>query len=169
MSLPDRLRWILSGIDTGDILRGVQLARDKRLVVLDGPMENVFPGIDLKVAYDSHTWACMWVSVRNDGQEPSSDTWVLAGDLVYQFENLHGASKQLKIEDLYLPVGLATGSQFNLIMATEAMMKEVGYEARRVIPVHEARLGQTFPSRTTKHNLRVSEICLADQASSAVG
>jgi N-acyl homoserine lactone hydrolase len=54
-------------------------------------------------------------------------------------------------------------------MATEAMMKEVGYEARRVIPVHEARLGETFPSRTTKHNLRVSEICLADQASSAVG
>ena len=96
MSLPDRLRWILSGIDTGDILRGVQLARDKRLVVLDGPVENVFPGIDLKVAYDSHTWACMWVSVRNDGQAPSSDTWVLAGDLVYQFENLHGASKQLK-------------------------------------------------------------------------
>ncbi len=47
-------------------------------------------------------------------------------------------------------------------------MKEVGYEARRVIPVHE-RIGETFPSRTTKHNLRVSEICLADQASSAVG
>ena len=94
---------------------------------------------------------------------------MLAGDLVYQFENLHGASKQLKIDDLYLPVGLATGSQFNLIMATEAMMKEVGYEARRVIPVHEARLGETFPSRTTKRNLRVSEICLADQASSAVG
>jgi N-acyl homoserine lactone hydrolase len=169
MSLPDRLRWIMSGIDTGDILRGVQLARDKRLVALDGPMENVFPGIDLHVAYDSHTWACMWVSVRNDGKAQSNDAWVLAGDLVYQFDNLSGASKQLKIDDLYLPVGLATGSQYNLIMATEAMMKEVGYESRRVIPVHEARLGDTFPSRTSKHNLRVSEICLGDEAVSAIG
>jgi glyoxylase-like metal-dependent hydrolase (beta-lactamase superfamily II) len=164
MTLPDRMRWILSGIDTGDILRGVQLARDKRLVVIDGPMENVFPGIDLHVAYDSHTFACMWVTVRNDGQAISEDTWVLAGDLVYQFENLHGASEQLKINDLYLPVGLATGSQINLIMATEAMMKQVGYDAHRVIPVHEARLEQTFPSRISRQNLRVSEICLADAA-----
>src|SRR5690348_10632058 len=79
MSLPDRMRWVMCGIDTGDILRGVQLAREKRLVALDGPVENIFPGIDLHVAYDSHTWACMWVAVRNDGQQSSKDVWVLAG------------------------------------------------------------------------------------------
>lgn len=168
MSLPDRMRWILSGIDTGDILRGVQLARDKRLVVLDGPVEEVLPGIDLHVAYDSHTFACMWVTVRNDGKTDSEDAWILAGDLVYQFENLHGASKQLRIDDLYLPVGLATGSQYNLIMATEEMMKQVGYDARRVIPIHEARLEQAFPSRISKRNLRITEICTATGAPSLV-
>jgi N-acyl homoserine lactone hydrolase len=169
MSLPDRMRWILSGIDTGDILRGVQLARDKRLIAVDGPMENVFPGIDLHVAYDSHTFACMWVAVRNDGKADSADTWVLAGDLVYQFENLNGANEQLKINDMYLPVGLATGSQINLIKATEAMMNQVAYESRRVIPVHEARLENTFPSRQSKENLRVSEICLGDHDVKSAG
>jgi N-acyl homoserine lactone hydrolase len=169
MSLPDRMRWILSGIDTGDILRGVQLARDKRLIAVDGPMENVFPGIDLHVAYDSHTFACMWVTVRNDGKADSADTWVLAGDLVYQFENLNGANEQLKINDMYLPVGLATGSQINLIKATEAMMNKVAYESRRVIPVHEARLENSFPSRQSKENLRVSEICLGDHDVKSAG
>ncbi|MEP7457322.1 N-acyl homoserine lactonase family protein [Phyllobacterium sp. SB3] len=168
MSLPDRMRWILHGIDSADILRGVQLARDKRLVVVDGPMENVFPGIDLHVAYDTHTFACMWVTVRNDGRPDSNDSWVLAGDLVYQFENLKGSSEQLKIDDMYLPVGLATGSQINLIMASETMMSQVGYEMRRVIPVHEERLNTAFPSRMNGLDLRISEICLASGAASLV-
>jgi glyoxylase-like metal-dependent hydrolase (beta-lactamase superfamily II) len=168
MSLPDRLRWILQGIDTADILRGVELARSKRLVAVDGALENVFPGIDLHPAYDTHTFACMWVTVRNDGKTDSKDSWVLAGDLIYQFENLGGRNQQLKIDNMYLPIGLATGSQLNLIMATEEMMKQVGYEARRVIPVHESRLEKTFPSRNSKENLRITEICLASGAKSMV-
>ncbi|MEJ8570433.1 N-acyl homoserine lactonase family protein [Microbaculum marinum] len=168
MTLPDRMRWIMSGIDTADILRGVQLARDNRLVLVDGDMEDVYPGIDLHVAYETHTFASMWVTVRNDGARQSGDTWVLAGDLIYQFENLNGANEQLKIDDMYVPVGLATGSQINLVMATEEMMKQVGYESLRVIPVHESRLEQTFPSRISRNELRVTEICLADGASSAV-
>jgi len=68
----------------------------------------------------------------------------------------------------YVPVGLAVGSQENLVMATEAMMKSVGYEARRVIPVHEERLKDRFPSRITADGLRISEICLADGEKSRV-
>jgi N-acyl homoserine lactone hydrolase len=34
-------------------------------------------------------------------------------------------------------------------MATEAMMKSVGREARRVIPAHEQRLKDRPPSRIT--------------------
>ena len=48
------------------------------------------------------------------------------------------------------------------------MMSQVGYEARRVIPIHEERLNDTFPSRTSKEGLRVTEICLADGEKSKV-
>jgi N-acyl homoserine lactone hydrolase len=104
----------------------------------------------------------MWVSVRNDGKAHSSDTWVLAGDLVYVFDNIKGPGAVVDLDTMYVPVGLAVGSQTNLVMATEAMMKEVGYDAHRVIPIHEERLKDTFPSRITKSGLRISEICLAD-------
>jgi glyoxylase-like metal-dependent hydrolase (beta-lactamase superfamily II) len=168
MSLPDRMRWMMVAVDPGDILRGVQLARAKRLVLVDGTMENVLPGIDLHAAFDSHTFGSMWVTVRNDGAAPSSDTWVLAGDLVYQFDNLEGDGSAVEVDKMYVPVGLAVGSQTNLVLATEAMMKQVGYEARRVIPIHEERLRDAFPSRITGDKLRISEICLADGAKSAV-
>ena len=72
------------------------------------------------------------------------------------------------VEKIYNPVGLAVGSQMNLILATEAMMRAVSYEERRVIPVHEERLKDRFPSRITADGLRISEICLADGEKSRV-
>jgi N-acyl homoserine lactone hydrolase len=44
----------------------------------------------------------------------------------------------------------------------------VGYDARRVIAVHEERLKDRFPSRITADGLRISEICLADGEKSRV-
>lgn len=169
MSLPERLQWMMLAIDPGDILRAVELARDKRLTCIDGPMQDVLPGIDLHVAYDSHTFASMWVHVRNDGREKSSDSWVLAGDLVYSFDNFEGDSTSSDAAGAaYIPVGLAVGSQHNLLMATEAMMEKVGYESKRVIPVHEERLKDRFPSRINDTGLRITEICLASGETSKV-
>ncbi|MCB9948132.1 MAG: N-acyl homoserine lactonase family protein [Rhodospirillaceae bacterium] len=168
MSLPERMRWMMIAVDPGDILRGVKLAADGRLTVVDGSVEDVLPGIDLHVARDSHTFGSMWVTVRNDGKSPSEDTWVMAGDLVYQFDNIDGDGSSVDVKSMYTPVGLAVGSQMNLILATEEMMKQTGYEARRIIPIHEERLKDRFPSRITADNLRISEICLADGAASLV-
>src|SRR6202050_2157953 len=90
MSLPDRLRWMMVAVDPGDIVRGVQLAAQNRLTCIDGDAADVLPNIDLHVAYDSHTFASMWVAVRNDGKADSSDTWALAGDLVHVLQNFQG-------------------------------------------------------------------------------
>ncbi|WP_169576975.1 hypothetical protein [Sediminimonas qiaohouensis] len=159
---------MMVAVDPGDIVRGVDLARDKRLVTIDGMMEDVLPGIDLHAAPDSHTWGSMWVTVRNDGKKDSQDTWVLAGDLVYQFDNITNDGAVVDVDEMYTPVGLAVGSQTNLILATEEMMSQVDYEARRVIPIHEEGLRDAFPSRISKEGLRITEICLADGESSKV-
>ena len=168
MSLPERMQWMMVAIDPGDVLRGVELAKNRRLVTVNGDLVNVLPGIDLHPAYDSHTFGSMWVEVRNDGKSTSQDTWVLAGDLIYVYENLSGSGDVVGVEKIYNPVGLAVGSQMNLVLATEAMMQAVNYEERRVIPVHEERLKEVFPSRITKNGLRISEICLADDEPSLV-
>jgi N-acyl homoserine lactone hydrolase len=166
LSLPERMRFLLTGIDPGDILRGVELATQGRLVCINGDMENVLPGIDLRAAFDTHTFGSMWVAVRNDGKPESQDTWVLAGDLAYQFENLGDSGKGGAPDSRYVPIGLAVGSQTNLLMVTESMIKAVGNETRRVIPPHEERIKNRFPSRITKDGLRITEICLADGARS---
>ena len=168
MSLPDRMKWMMVAIDPSDILKAVDLARQGRLVCVDGDMEDVLPGIDLHAAFDSHTYGSMWISLRNDLATKSSDPWALAGDLIYVYENLEGDGSAVGLDKIYNPVGLAVGSTTNLILTTEEIMKSVGYETKRVIPVHEERLKDVFPSRMTKDGLRISEICLASGQSSLV-
>ena len=61
-----------------------------------------------------------------------------------------------------------TCSRANLILATDAMVKLVGGETRRVIPVHEEALAQVYPHRVTQHGLRIIELALADGQASLV-
>jgi glyoxylase-like metal-dependent hydrolase (beta-lactamase superfamily II) len=126
--------------------------------VVDGDQEDILPGIDVHAALDSHTWGCMYVRVRNDGKQDSADSFVFAGDLVYCMENLRGRDGN---EGMYIPVGLAVGSQMNLLSATDRMLGMVGNDVKRVIPVHEERLKDLYPSRLNKDGLQVIEICLA--------
>jgi len=107
----------------------------------------------------------MYVTVRNDLAPGSSDAWVFAGDLVYCHENLRGDNP---LDPQYLPVGLATGSQFTLLMTAEKMVEQVHGDYRRVVPVHEERLGDLFPSRITATGLRITELALADGEPSCV-
>ena len=162
MSLERRFRWLMLGIDPGDILRAVDLARQGRLVCVNGDREDVLPGIDVHAAFDTHTWASMWITVRNGG---SGNAWVFCGDLAYTMEDLRGEDPH---DPHYIPVGLATGSQVNLIMASEAMVQAAGGDVARVIPPHEDRLKDMYPSRITSANLRITELALADGETSLV-
>jgi len=154
LTLPKEFAWLQVAIDPADLLRASELAIAGRLNLIDGDIENLFPGVDVFVARDSHTFGSQFVRVNNDnGQDP----WILAGDLRYTFENLTGYAG----EGVYIPVGLASGSQFNLLLASDRMMNLVGREERRVIPIHEERLKDVFPSRRTSEGLELVEIALA--------
>jgi N-acyl homoserine lactone hydrolase len=165
MSLERRFRWLMLGIDPADIMRTVDLARQGRLVCVDGDRENVMPGIDLRAAFDTHTWGSMYVTVRNDLALTSADSWVFAGDLVYSHENLVGSDPA---DPQYIPIGFGMGSQFNLIMTSEEMIKRAGGDHQRVIPVHEEALRDLFPSRIAGTGLRITELALADGEQSRV-
>lgn len=165
MTLDRRFRWLMGGVDPADLLRLVDLATKGRLVALDGNRENVVPGIDLHAAYDTHTWGSMYVRVRNDLAPVSPDTWVFAGDLIYVLENLRGTDPA---DPQYMPVGFGTGNNFNLLMATDEMVRHVGGDYKRVIGVHEERLKDMYPSRIARTGLRVTELALADGEPSRV-
>jgi N-acyl homoserine lactone hydrolase len=158
MSLDRRFRWFMGATDPGDIIRAVDLARQGRLVCIEGDRADVVPGIDVHAAFDTHTWGSMFVNVRNDGKQPGSDNYILAGDLIYSYTNLTGSDPK---DPMYIPIGLAGGSQTNLILSSDAMLKLVGGEAKRVIPIHDENLGKVFPSRVTNKKLTICEIRLA--------
>lgn len=165
LSLDSRFRWLNMATDPNDLMRVVELARGARLVLIDGDQDDVLPGVDVRVALDTHTWASQFVTVRN-GDRNGSDSWVLAGDLVYSFENLTGQDTTAPTQ--YTPVGLASGSQANLLFATDDMVKAAGGNVERVIPVHEEKLRERFPSRINEHGLRITELCLAPGETSLV-
>lgn len=161
LTLPKQFAWLQVAIDPHDLLRATELAVAGRLNLVDGDMEDLFPGIDVFLARDSHTFGSQFVRVKNQGGQ---DPWVLAGDLRYTFDNITGNDG----DGVYIPVGLASGSQLNLLLATERMMELADRQERRVIPIHEERLSQVFPSRVTKEGLQLIEITLADSEVSRV-
>lgn len=166
LTLGTEYRFLTGGGDPADIVRAVEAAREGRMILIDGDQEEVLPGIDVHLAADTHTYGSMYVTIRNDGAKNGEDKWVFAGDLIYTYDNLTGLDPEAP---QIVPIGLAVGSQHNLIFSSAEMLKSVGGEVRRVIPVHEDRLRTTFPSRLTDKGLQVVEIALAKGEKSRVG
>jgi N-acyl homoserine lactone hydrolase len=172
MSLPERMAFLSFGVDPGDVLKCVELARQGRITLVDGNVDDIVPGIDLRAAYDTHTYGSQYIVVRNDGIGESKEPWVLTGDLLYVYENILEASKieQTSVvrAEKFTPVGFAVGSHTNLILTTEEIMKVAHRDVGRLIMVHEQRLAEKFPSRIGDDGLMVVEVCLADGEPSRV-
>jgi len=154
ITLPKAFQWLTVALNPGDMVRAAGLAAEGRLVLLDGDTPEVLPGIDAISAFDSHTFGSQFFHVKNDGD---AQPWILAGDLRYVFENITGTND----DGVYRPVGLASGSQYNLLLATDRMMNLVDRDHLRVVPVHEARLGTVYPSRVSSEGLEIVEVNLA--------
>jgi N-acyl homoserine lactone hydrolase len=165
LTLSPEYRFLTGGGDPADIVRAVEAAKEGRMICIDGDQADVLPGIDVHLAADTHTYGSMYVTVRNDGTRDGEDKWIFAGDLIYTYDNLTGLDPE---SPQIVPIGLAVGSQHNLIFSSAQMVRSVGGEVRRVIPVHEDRLRTTFPSRLTDKGLQVVEIALENGEKSRV-
>jgi glyoxylase-like metal-dependent hydrolase (beta-lactamase superfamily II) len=161
MAVPEASQFINTGIDPDDVLRGVKLAKDGRLVLVDGDMSDVLPGINLWAAHDTHTYGCMFVDVQAGAGDETR--FILAGDNVYAYENVDGVDNDGRIRPVGLSINTANG------VHTIAQMKEmVQNQTYQIIPVHENRLPDIYPSRETEHGLHVTEIHLAEGDTSYV-
>jgi hypothetical protein len=96
---------------------------------------------------------------------PAKTRISLPADLIYSYANLEGPDPK---DPQYLPIGLASGSQTNLLLSSHKMSRLVGGETKRIIPIHDVNLKDVFPSRVSRNNLCISEICLADGERSRV-
>jgi glyoxylase-like metal-dependent hydrolase (beta-lactamase superfamily II) len=165
LSVDEKLSKLHFCVNPADILRAVQIGIEGRLNCIDGDMDDLFFGIDVRLARDTHTWGSQYIRVRNSGGTDSDDVYILAGDLVYTYDNLGLSGNNI---GQYTQVAQAVGGQYNLLRSMEALVAAAADDPYRIIPAHEDRLGEHFPSRTSDHQLRVTEIALADGVASKI-
>jgi N-acyl homoserine lactone hydrolase len=151
MALPREQQYVTTGIDPDDVLRGVDLAKNGRLKLVDGDVADLLPGISVWAAHDTHTFGCMFVDVQaGDGED---ERFILAGDNVYAYENVDGVEN----DGVIRPVGLSIDTRRGILTIAQ-MLELVGRQTKRIIPVHENRLPDVYPSRETEHGLHVTEV-----------
>jgi len=156
-----RLRWLVGGLDPGTAAVLAKAGGEGRLRLVEG-VADVLPGIQVLPAFDTHTAGSQYVVVESsDGGDP----WVFTGDAAYLYDNIGG----LDGDGPMVPVGLAQGSQECCVRVADQMLTAAGNNIRRVVPSHEVRIWDRFPSKQHEDGLHVAEIALAPGVSSRLG
>ena len=118
VSLPPAMDWLKQGVSIEDLAGLLRLAGQGRLRLVNGPCDDVFPGVSLVPDFDTHTYGHQHVVIRNE----SSGVWVVPGDVMYLYANIEGING----DGRYVPIGLAMGSQENCLLALDELMRVTG-------------------------------------------
>jgi hypothetical protein len=152
MGLPREMDWLKQGVSTEHLGSLEDLATRGRLQVVDGAVSDVVPGVDLVPDFDTHTYGHQHVVVRTD----TGGVWAIPGDVMYLYANVEG----LNGDGRYVPIGLAMGSQENVMMSLDGLMRATGGDPGRILPGHEMELWERHPSAVFDDGLHVAEPCL---------
>ncbi len=150
--LPARLQWLTTATDPDLMLWLVGRMKQNKLTLLKGDSE-ILPGVRAIPALDTHTAGSQYVTVEND----RDGRWLLAGDNCYVYESFTGTDD----DGVFIPIGLAFGSMERCMLTMEEMWQYVDGEVTRIVPFHEQRLWETFPSIEFDDTLHVAELSLA--------
>lgn len=165
LALPQEYDFLSAAIDPGDIRNLVDLMAQKRLILVDGTVEDILPGISLHPVFDSHTYGLQLVRIRNHNAEGDNDDWIFTSDACYSFENL---SKDGHF-DAYYPVGFGVGSLTSMMKALDTIRVLSHNRLDRLIIPHEAEMWRRFPVKKTANGMYVAELCLAMGEASRIG
>ena len=152
LALPRRFEFLTRSCEPTLPALFEERARAGRATLAEGELE-VVPGVVLRPAFSTHTAGSQVVSVMDIQNGP----WFLAGDNVYAYENLEG----LGGDGILVPIAMTTGSAADWLRFADGLLLAAGGDTRRVIPFHEGRLWERFPSREFSDGLHLAEISLA--------
>lgn len=144
LALPKSMSWLSYGIAHRDFDTLIDRLRRGRVVLVDGLVTDVVPGIDLVPTFDTHTWGHQVASI-----ETERGRHVAVGDAVFTFANLEG----LEAEGVYVPIGQAIGSQERVLRTFDQIMALVDGDASRTIPCHDTTAYDRFASQETLSGL----------------
>jgi len=147
---------LILALDPEDVRELSRLADQGRLILLDGPLE-LFPGLQIRTAWDTHTIGGQYVVLTGADKQP----WVITGDAMYSYENAEGIGG----DGTYVNIGFGGGSGWTGLRLIDEMVKTVT-DTDRLVIVHEPATFQRHPSRRSQDGLSVAELILAPGTSS---
>lgn len=115
-------------IDAGDAKLLAQIARDGRVMLVDGDGREIIPGITVYTG-GKHTFASQFVAVRT-----TSGTVVVASDNAYLYENLAR----------HVPIAQTLDAASNL--RAQARMLSLASDPRLIVPGHDPEVFVRFPA-----------------------
>ncbi|MDQ1606094.1 MAG: hypothetical protein QOJ18_461 [Microbacteriaceae bacterium] len=142
---------IIGALDPEDVTMLEELAVSGRLRLLDGAVEDLFPGLSIRTALDTHTMGGQYVVVA-DG----ANNWVVTGDALYSYENAEGIGQSGEMVN----IGFGGGSGWRGLQIIDEMVKTAG-DTNRLVIVHEYDTFSRHPSRLYDDKLQVAELLLA--------
>jgi glyoxylase-like metal-dependent hydrolase (beta-lactamase superfamily II) len=134
----------------------IALTKEHRLTLVDGPCDNFFPGIHIRLAADGHTFAGQMVIVDTvkNGQPYS---YIVVGDATYAQENF-----MRTINGWYLPTSLkvADGGPYGMLKTMEYLEEFTNGDPDKVLIIHDSNNWQRYNSVTTVDSYHLAEVCL---------
>jgi len=115
-------------IDPGDAKVLAQIAREGRVMLVDGDAKEIIPGITVYTG-GKHTFASQFASVHT-----ASSTVVIASDNMYLYENLAR----------HVPIAQTLDTASNL--RAQARMVTLASDPRLIVPGHDPDVFVRFPT-----------------------
>ncbi len=149
MALPREYNTLKASVSFTDLENCVGLLKEQRLVLLDGDVDNLFPGIHIRVARDGHSFASSLVVVETKGKK-----YVMVGDCAYVKANITGGRK----DGISMPNGYGVGSIYNAIHTMQDILKLAEGKIENVLIGHEVGTWEQYPSIQSKDGLHVAYV-----------
>lgn len=149
MTLPREYNTLKASISCTDLEECVGLIRENRLVLLDGDVDNLFPGINIRVARNGHSFASNLVVIETKGEK-----YVIVGDTAYVKGNVMGG----RGDGVSMPNGYGVGSVYNMIHTYQDILKLAEGKINNVLIGHEVGTWEQYESEVFSDGLHIAKV-----------
>lgn len=157
LALPKEFSLLSRAIAHKDFEQLLGLTREHRLTLLDGPCDNLFPGIHIKLAKDGHSFAGQMIVIETE-INGKIESFMAVGDSTYVEENVLKS-----VDGLYLPTALssAAAGPYGMLKTMQDINSFCQGDIKKVLIVHDYKTWSRYPSCTDEEGLNLAEVCLA--------
>lgn len=148
-ALPEAYGTLMASISYTDLEECIGLLKERRLVLLDGDVDHLFPGIHIRAARMGHSFASNIVIVDTAGK-----SYVLVGDCAYVKANIVGPQGN----GVSIPNGFAVGSTYQAVMTCQDILRYAKGEVGNILIGHEMGTWEQYPSEQTADGLHIAYV-----------